>query len=302
MGKFNLSSNKDELFKYLIEDISELIEKINSLVEIKELDKYKGKEPDIIKDVPDIENSLKAKDYKGKSNQEAIGILDQIATIKYDLSQVINGNIKSDEELKQEIVKLNYLLSSGALSTRERILVSEKIEKNEQELKKYDIEVTKFENMTPKFREKTPFATVDIGEQKAIENEKGDLIEMEILQRSISAAGKEFAKNMADSIIPLNKANNMAEQLLNTFTRTVIQLTIMKSISGAIDIGFGSGSGLAGLFSGNSNIANMATGAIQGVNTMQKIQIEIPKVEFKQAGYDMKAVVDKINKVVDKYQ
>lgn len=303
MAKFNLSSNKDDLFKYLIEDIEILIDKINSLVDIKDLDKYKGKEPDIIKDVPDIENILKANDYKGKSNTEAISILDQIATIKYDLGQLINGNIKSDSELKAEIEKLNYILSTGALSPRENVIIQEKINEKEKELKKYDIEVTKFENMTPKFNENKPYATVDIGEQKATELEKGDLIEMEILQKSIAASGREFAKNIADSIIPLSKANNIAEQLLNTFTRSVIQLTIMKAVSGAFELGLGGGSGgLSGLFGMNGNIGNNAAGAVPTMNAMQKVQVEIPKVEFKQAGYDMKAVVDKINKVVDKYQ
>ncbi|MFH0733246.1 MAG: hypothetical protein V1773_01070 [bacterium] len=238
--------------------------------------------------------------------------------LNYDVEKLKGNVINTDDELKTKLESINNILLLGNNSIRERIELWEQKQKIEEKLDSFTLEKTSFENMGFKGRlnvNNVPYDNVPVKplNMKSANIVMGEQIKLtEALNRGYNSVGYVLSSSIANAVAPFNKVNSLAQILLNTFIEVTARALIFKTLMGGFNILSG---GVTDLFGGSTS---MLTKALPGIQTTKNIEtlfnnnvplnnrvdvnINIPKIEFKQTGYDLKAVINKVEKSMDKYQ
>ena len=241
-----------------------------------------------------------------------------INALNYDLEKLKGTVINTDDELKTKLESINNVLLLGNNSIRERIELWEQKQKIEDKLDSSTLEKASFENMGYKGRLNVNNAPYDNVPVKPLNMQPaniviGEQIKLtEALYRGYNSVGYVLSSSIAHAVAPFNKVNSLAQILLNTFIEVTARALIFKTLMGGFNILSG---GITDLFSGSSSMLIKALPGIQTtknvetlfnnnvpLNNRVDVNVNIPKVEFKQTGYDLKAVINKVEKSMDKYQ
>ncbi len=239
-----------------------------------------------------------------------------IQNLNYDVEKLKGSVINTDDELKTKLESINNVLQTGNNSIRERIELWEEKQKIEDKLDLYNLEKTPFENMGYKGRannkkiDNVPIGPINMQPVNYIMGEQIRLTEA--LHRGYSAVGYALSSSIANAVAPFNKVNSLAQILLNTFIEVTARALIFRTLMGGFNI---LGGGISDLFGGGTSLNPKALPGIQTYRNVETlfsnniplsnkvdVNINIPKVEFKQTGYDLKAVINKVEKSADKYQ
>jgi len=311
----------DDKPKYIGNDLSELNFRLSSLYEfikIKEITNAAD-----LKQLEQIIASLKSANDISEGQKKLLPeISELISTLKYDLSELKNKIIKSDDELKQDIYNYDVILNYGNYSIREKDELKRKKDNYVNELNKYVIKPSMGYGYMGKLNVNSiPYESVNIGMQYVSEFEKVDSLQKNLvnsMQTGFKAAGNVLSSAIADSIIPLNKVNSLTQVLLKTFIEASTKALLMKTIFSGVDnlfsAGFGFGSFTNPLsfndilpVNNNSFVAYNSVDNYKHVNYALKypenneIVVKIPQVEFKQKGYDLTAVIKKVSSNNSRY-
>ncbi|HPN39414.1 MAG TPA: hypothetical protein PL041_13515 [Melioribacteraceae bacterium] len=311
----------DNKLKFVNIDLSELNFKLGSLFEIlkiKEINNYNE-----LKKLSEILLAYKNDNTVLPENKKQINEISEIiSTLKYDLSELKKSLITSDSELKRNINAYNLLLQYDNLSYREREELQNKIEKYSNALNKYELKVSSGYGYKGRLNiNNKPYDSVAIGYKQSYELETIDGMQKNLvssLKAGFNSAGMVLSSAIAQSILPLNKVNSLAERLLHTFTEAATKALLIKTIFSGFDIMFNNG---FNIFRGNNalnitDIIPMPATPINNIygnknieiikhglnyNTTKDITLNIPKVEFVQKGYDLQAVIKKVTTTNNKY-
>jgi len=249
-------------------------------------------------------------------NRLAKEISETITVLNYDINNLKSNLILSDDEIKTKYQSLSQIVQLGNNSIRERILLNEKLKSLEEELNQYTLKETPFNNMgyTGKLSvNSSPVENVPIYDNVQNNNfgfTNNDIVEKSV-RRGYILAGYSFASSITASIIPLEKVNSLAQNLLKTFTEVVLKSIIIRTLFSGFDSVIGGELPLlgGGLFGNNSALPAIYSNkvlpnnkAIYGSSNSIDVNLIMPKVEFKQTGYDLKAVINKVEKSMDRYK
>ncbi len=301
--------------KYINSDLSELNFKLSSLYEIIKIKEISNAAD--IKRIDEVITTLKNDNSLSDAQKKLLPeITELINTLKYDLSELKNKIIKSDYEIEKSIKDYDILLNYGDNSIREAEEIKNKKESYKKELEKYEIKPNTGYGYKGKLDiNSIPFNGVSIPEQFYYELEKVDLTQKQIvdsMKTGFRTAGTVLSSAIADSIIPLGKVNSLTKLLVNTFIEATTKALLMKTILGGFENIFTSGFNGNGVFNTIpiNGILPVEENAIINYHSIknyeqlksngnlrrnEEITLNIPQVEFKQKGYDLHAVIKKVN-------
>ncbi len=313
----------EDKLKYVNNDLSELNFKLSSLYDILKIKEIANVNQ--LKELTQILSIIKENEQFFTAGKNLLPDISQIvSTLTYDLSELKNKLIKSDEEIKQNINAYDLLLNFGSNSVREKEELKLKRDNEINELNKYTVEIKQFNRLGYKGKldiNNEPVETINVAEQTAVElnqidvNQKNLISSMKI---GFKSAGNLLSSAISESIIPLSKVNSLTEQLLHTFIEAASKALLMKTIFGGLDVLFSNGLSFGS--SGNSlpisDIFPLPDNSINnfysGKNSEQlksnlnyykeaEITLNIPKVEFRQKGYDLHAIIKKAETKANRY-
>lgn len=301
--------------KYINSDLSELNFKLSSLYEIIKIKEISNAAD--IKRIDEVITALKNDNSLSDAQKNLLPeITELINTLKYDLSELKNKIIKSDYEIEKSIKDYDILLNYGDNSIREAEEIKNKKESYKKELEKYEIKPNSGYGYKGKLDiNSIPFNGVSIPEQFYYELEKVDLTQKQIvdsMKTGFRTAGTVLSSAIADSIIPLGKVNSLTKLLVNSFIEATTKALLMKTILSGFENIFTSGFNGNGVFNSIplNGILPVEENAIINYHSIknyeqlksnvnlrrnEEITVNIPQVEFKQKGYDLHAVIKKVN-------
>lgn len=248
--------------------------------------------------------------------QLAKDINETITILNYDVNSLKTNVITSDEEIKAKYISISQVIQMGNNSIRERILLNEKLKLLEQELNKYTLKEVPFNNMGYTGKLNVNNSTVEgIPIYNDVQNnntlsDNSDIVDKSV-RRGYISAGYSFASSITASIMPLEKVNSLAQNLLKTYTEVVLKSIILRTLFSGVSSAVGGEFPLLGnsLFGDNTAMPAIYTNkslpnnkAFYGSSSSIDVNLTVPKVEFKQTGYDLKAVINKVEKSLDRYK
>ncbi len=306
----------NDLLKYLNNNLSELNLRLSSLgniLQTKEVTDLKG----INLLINEINKKLNEDNLTKTEKNKLNDIKEVINAFKFDLASLKTKLITTDEELKQKIKSYNVLLNYTDIGIREKAEILNKKISAEKELNKYDIKPIMGYGYKGRLNiNNVPFDSVNITAVAKDEFYKIDETQKNLTDSMITgfkAAGNVLATSLADAIIPMNKVKSLAESILYSFIQAATKAMLFKTILGGVESIFGGGfvglnSFTQSLILPQKNITPFYEGKnyelLKSDNYYKKVSeitLNIPKVEFKQSGYDLRAVIKKLTNSESRY-
>lgn len=305
-----------DLLKYLNNNLNELNNRLSllgNILQTKEVNDQKA--INIL--LNEINKKLTEEGLTKTEKNKLNDIKEIINAFKFDIISLKDKLITTDEELKQKIKSYNLLLNYSNSGFREKEEILTKKANAEKELMKYDIKPIMGYGYKGRLDiNNKPYSNVNITAVAQDQLTKIDENQKNLTDSMITgfkAAGNVLANSLADAIIPMGKVKTLAQSILYSFIQAATKAMLFKTILSGVNSIFG------GNFMGLNTVAQNLILPSKSITPfyerknyemlkadnyykkVSEITLNIPKVEFKQNGYDLRAVIKKLTNSENRY-